>query len=170
MKSIKKIYFIIIISLINSILKGPRMFGIKRVLLNSIGIRIGKNTKIVGPLCIGTEAKLVIGDECWIGRNFKVDGNGQVTIGDKCDLAPEVIIATGSHEIGDKNRRAGRGTSYTTQIGNSTWIGIRSTIIQGSNIGDRCIVGACSLINKDIEMDSLVGGVPAKTLKKLDYK
>lgn len=170
MKKIKKIYFIIIISLINSILKGPRMFTIKRILLNSIGIKVGKNTKVVGPLCIGTEANLVIGDECWIGRDFKVDGNGQVIIGDKCDLAPEVIIATGSHEIGNKNRRAGQGTSYTTKIGNSTWIGIRSTIIQGSSIGDRCVVGACSLVNKDIDMDLLVGGVPAKTLKNLDHK
>ena len=111
MRKIKKIYFIIIISIINSILKGPRMFKIKRILLNSIGIKIGQNTKVVGPLHIGTEAKLVIGDECWIGRDFKVDGNGKVIIGNKCDLAPEIIVATGSREIGNNQRRAGLGTS-----------------------------------------------------------
>lgn len=167
MRKLEKVYFIIVINIINSILKGPRMFYIKRKLLRSIGIYAGNSTKVVGPLYIGTEAKLIIGDRCWIGRDFKVDGNGTVIIGDNCDLAPEVIIATGSHVIGNCKRRAGEGINHKTEIGNSTWIGTRSTIIEGSNVGNSCIVGAASLVNKNIEDNLLVAGVPAKRIRKL---
>ena len=89
-----------------------------------------------------------------------------MNIGNKCDLAPEVIIATGSHEIG-KTRRAGKGLTYNTNIGDYTWIGIRSTIIQGSSIGQGCIVGACTMINKNISDNLVVVGVPGKIIKKL---
>ncbi|EOU1118083.1 acyltransferase [Clostridium perfringens] len=167
MKKIKKLYYLSILKFVNKCLSGPRFFSVKRSLLNSIGIKVGINTKIVGPIYIGTEAKLHIGNNCWIGRDFKIDGNGKVIIGNKCDLAPEIIISTGSHEIGDKNRRAGEGKSYTTKIGNGTWICTRSTIIEGSHVGESCIVGAGSLVNKNINDNLLVGGVPAKILRKI---
>lgn len=165
-KFFKKINFIIILWIVNNVFLGPRFFKVKKILLEAIGVKIGKNTKIVGPIKIGTEVKLEIGCNCWIGRNFKIDGNGEVIIQDECDIAPELIIATGSHEIG-KFRRAGEGTSYTTRIGRFTWIGIRSTIIEGSNIGEGCVIGACTLVNKDIDNNLLAAGIPAKIIKKL---
>lgn len=165
---IRKVFFVVIRNFVNTFLSGPRFFKLKRKLFNLIGIKVGKNTKIVAPLHINTEAKLTIGDECWIGRDFKVDGNGKVDIGDSCDFAPEVIISTGSHKIGDKNRRAGTGVNYTTQIGNSTWIGTRCTIIEGSSIGNSCVLGACTLVNKDIKDNALACGVPAKIMRYLN--
>lgn len=169
-KKVKKIYFLIGIAFLNAFLRGPRLFFIKNKLLNFIGIKVGKNTKVVGPLNISTEAKLLIGDECWVGRNFSVDGNGVVVIGSKCDIAPDVLIATGSHQIGGAERRAGEGTTFTTKIGDGTWIGVRSTIIEGSRIGEGCIIGASTLINKDINNDLLVVGIPAKVVRILNNK
>ncbi len=165
---IRKVCFIIIRNFINVFLKGPRFFGLKRRLFNLIGITVGKNTKIVAPVHINSEAKLEIGEECWIGRDFKIDGNGKVYIGNNCDLAPEVVISTGSHKIGNKDRRAGEGINHTTKIGNSTWIGTRCTIIEGSSVGNSCILGSCTLVNKDIEENTLVGGVPARLIRRLD--
>lgn len=167
MRKIKKIYFILSLSFINTFLSGPRLFRIKKILFQSIGIKVGESSKIVGPINIGTETKLIIGDNCWIGRNFSIDGNGKVVIGNCCDLAPEVIIATGSHIIGNETRRAGKGTSYTTIIEDGCWIGIRSTIIEGSNIKKGSIIGAVSLVNKDVESNIISVGIPAKKKKEL---
>lgn len=103
---------------VNKIYAGTnhKHFEIKRRLLNSIGFEIGSGTKVVGPIeCTG---KLKVGNNCWIGKNLKVNGNGSVVIGSNCDIAPEVTFQTGGHEIGDATRRAGKGIVCSQHVGN----------------------------------------------------
>ena len=159
----------IAIYLVNRIFAGtkPKHFEIKRHLLNSVdGFNIGEGTRIVGPIeCTGT---LKIGRNCWVGKNLKVNGNGYVTIGDNCDIAPEVTFQTGGHEIGDSSRRGGRGIICSQKVGNGVWIGGRSTIIGNTTIGDSCVVAGCACVVHDVEPNVLVGGVPAKIIRRLD--
>lgn len=143
-----------------------KAFEKKRKLLNQIGYEIGEGTKIVGPIfCTG---KLKIGKNCWIGKNFFLNGNGTVEIGDNCDIAPEVAFQTGGHIIGDTIRRAGEGIIYSQIVGNGTWIGARAMIINNTSIGNSCVIAAGALVNKSVEDNTLVGGVPAKIIKDLN--
>lgn len=143
-----------------------KFFSIKRWLLNSIGVSVGEGTKVVGPIeCTGT---LRIGCECWVGKNLKVNGNGFVAIGDRCDIAPEVTFQTGGHEIGGAQRRAGKGIIATQQVGNGVWIGGRSTVVGNVTIGDSSVVAGCACVVKDVEPNTLVGGVPAKLIRRLE--
>lgn len=140
-------------------------FEKKRKLLNSVGHNIGEGTKVVGPIyCSG---KMIVGKNCWIGRNLEINGNGTVTIGDQCDIAPDVIFQTGSHEIGGSERRAGEGITEDITVGNGCWIGVRSTILGGVSISDGAVVAACALVNKNVQQDTLVGGLPAREIKRL---
>lgn len=151
--------------LVNKIYCGTRKFEKKRKLLNKIGYSIGEGTKVVGPIrCTG---KLIVGKNCWIGKNFLVNGNGTVIIGDNCDIAPEVTFQTGGHEIGDVSRRAGKGRIFNQKVGDGTWIGGRSTILNNSKIGKSCVIASCACVTKDIPDNSLVGGVPAKLIRHL---
>ncbi len=152
--------------LVNHIYKGTKHFEIKRKLLNNIGIEIGQGSKVVGPIeCLG---HLVVGKNCWIGKNLKVNGNGTVMIGDNCDIAPEVTFQTGGHKIGTPDRRAGEGLTCSQRVGNGTWIGGRVTIINNTCIGDACVIAACACVTHDIPNNCLVGGVPAKLIKVLN--
>lgn len=152
--------------LVNHIFVGTWFYNTKRKLLNGLGYQIGAGSKVVGPLfCTG---QLFIGKDCWIGKNLRIHGNGMVTIGDNCDIAPEVVFITGGHEIGERNRRAGDGVSYTIRVGDGTWIGARSTFLKDVNVGEGCVIAACACVTRDVEDDALVGGVPAKMIKKLD--
>ena len=152
--------------LVNKKYVGARKFEQKRKALIKAGYQIGEGTKIVGPIeCTGT---LIIGKDCWIGKNFKVNGGGSVTIGDNCDIAPEVTFQTGGHEIGDATRRAGKGGPYHQWVGDGTWIGGRATICNTIRIGKGCVVAACACVVKDVEDNTLVGGVPAKPIRKLE--
>lgn len=173
LKKIKKIlhlkgmYRIIVFFLVNRVF--IRMHGvscnIKRNLLNSIGCNIGENTTIVGPIeCAGI---LITGKNCWLGKNLKVNGNGTVIIGNNCDLGPEVTFQTGGHQIGDVVRRAGNGETYTQIIGDGTWIGGRVTICNNTTVGKSCIIAGCACVIKDVPDNSLVGGVPAKLIRRL---
>lgn len=154
--------------LINHIFAGTKSFAckMKRRLLREIGCSVGENTTIVGPIeCRGT---ISIGDNCWIGKNLKVNGNGMVVIGDNCDLGPEVTFQTGGHKIGDATRRAGQGEIYRQVIQSGTWIGGRSTICNNTVIGKGCVVAGCACVVHDVPDNTLVGGVPAKVIRRLD--
>ena len=154
--------------LVNHIFVGTKQFScrMKRVLLNRIGCSIGEGTTVVGP--IECKGRIIIGKNCWIGKNCRINGNGTVVIGDNCDLGPEVTFQTGGHAISDKNRRAGKGESYYQVVGSGTWIGGRSTICNDTKIGEGCIVAGCACVVKDVEENTLVGGVPAKLIRKLE--
>jgi maltose O-acetyltransferase len=154
--------------IINNFFSTTNFFYLKNILLKISGISVGKNSKIVGPIRIGTVASLKIGNDCWIGSGLNIYGNGNVAIGDRCDLAPDISFVTGSHEIGDTNRRAGKGISYSIEVSDGCWIGARATIVGNIKINTSSIVGASSLVNKNVLENTIVGGVPAKVIKVLE--
>ena len=157
-----------ILGLVNTLFCGTRMFAVKRALLNSCAnLHVGEGTKVVGPVKMGNCAKLQVGAACWIGAGMTVLGDGTVTIGNCCDLAPEVAFITGSHEIATSERRAGKGKTYTITVGDGCWIGARSSITNSIAIDDGVVVGACSFVNKNVPSNTAVAGVPAKKIKEL---
>lgn len=163
----KKIYKHICLFLLNNFLGYTRFFFTKRIILRTLGHKIGTNTKIVGPISITSFAILEIGSNCWIGSELKIRGHGHVIIGNNCDISDNVTFLTGSHLIGDEKRRAGVGTTENIKINNGCWIGANSTIVGGVTVGESSIIGTCSLVLKNVEKSVIVGGNPAKTIKKL---
>ncbi len=154
-----------IIFIINNFLSVPKYFVIKEKLMRCAGYKIGKNTKIVGPLKI--TSNLQVGENTWIGANFTCHGNGSVIIGNNCDIAPDVTFLTGGHKIGLKDRRAGKGESYKIIVEDGVWIGARATILKNIIIESMSVIAACSCVNNDVLKNTLVAGVPAKIRKKI---
>jgi maltose O-acetyltransferase len=107
----------------------------------------------------------VAGENCWIGTGLTIHGNGTVTMGSCCDIGPDVTFLTGSHELGDANRRAGKGKTFDVTIGNGVWVGARSTVM--ADVGDGSAVAACACVSKTVGENLLVGGVPAKIIREL---
>ena len=137
------------------------------MLLKGAMIKVGKNTKVVGPIYISNCACLTVGNNCWIGKNFCIHGDGEVIIGDNCDLGPDVSLITGSHLIGDETRRAGKGRSFKIVVEDACWLGAKASITGDTTVGRASVVGACALVIKDVSANVVVGGVPAKVIKEL---
>lgn len=164
----KKIKKRITLSFVNTFCAGTHAWKLKRRLLNGCeGIEIGEDTKIVTPIHLPLHSHLKIGKRCWIGRDFVLEGNGKVVIGNNCDLAPTVVCVTGSHTIGDARRRAGEGYNGTIGIGNGVWIGTRAVLLPNVSIGDGVIVGAASVVTKDLVDNAIFAGNPAKKIRDL---
>ncbi len=164
-KGLRRIVKLFRLFLINHVFVGTCCYGVKRKLMRRLGFSVGEGTRIVGPVfCTG---QLEIGSNCWIGRDFSVNGNGKVVIGDYCDIAPDVSFLTGGHKIGTEQRRAGEGETYEIRVGNGCWLGARSTVLGNTVIGDGAVVAACGCVNRDVAPSVLVGGVPAKIIKAL---
>ena len=129
------------------------------------GAYVGKNVRVVGPIFFTTN--LHIEANTFIGRGFSAYGNGEVYIGENCDLAPDIAILTGSHNIGTSSHRAGPGISYTIKIESGCWVGARSTLTGNTTIGQGAVIACGSVVIRDVRENTLVAGVPAKEKKAL---
>lgn len=154
----------ICIPFLNKFLSGKNCFKYKNHILRCAGYKIGDGTKVVGPVFI--TADLSIGKNCWIGAFFKATGNGKVTIGNCVDIAPEVTISTGGHQIGDFKRRAGKGVIFNTIIEDGCWICQRAIIANGAIVKKGSVVASGAVVVKTFDDNCLLAGVPAIVKKK----
>lgn len=99
-----------------------------------------------------------------IGCSFQ--DRGGISIGDGALLGMNVTIATLNHGLSIETRNTVYPSSVT--IGENVWIGSNSTILPGVTIGNGSVVAAGAVVNKDVPADTVVAGVPAKTIKKIN--
>lgn len=144
-------------------------FTLRRWLLGHMGIELGIDVKIANTARF-YGSNISVGMGTWIGPETIIIGTeaGPVTIGANVDIGPGVLITSGSHEIGQAIRRAGPGASRPVLIHDGTWIGARSTIIAGAEVGEASIIGAGSVVIAGLyPAHRLLVGVPARARKPL---
>tara|TARA_B100000780_G_scaffold66700_1_gene43960 strand:+ start:12500 stop:13009 length:510 start_codon:yes stop_codon:yes gene_type:complete len=145
----------------------PRL---NNVLFNQLGYNISKSANISSSAEIFGKIRVEISDNCYIGHQTIVTGGDDalVQIGSDCDISDRVSIFCGTHEINlDGAKRAGNGIGKNIKIGNGVWIGYGSLILPGITIGDGVIIAAGSVVHKDIESNTMVGGNPITVIKKI---
>jgi maltose O-acetyltransferase len=152
-----------------SLLPLTRGYSLKRWLLNHSGAVIGQGTRIAGKTRFIGYGTLHIGEDSWIGPFglFFTHPAAPITIGSRCDIAPEVCFMTGTHQLGGSTHRAGDSIAKPISIGDGCWIGTRATILAGVTIGDGAVIAAGAVVTADVQSHTLVGGIPAKTIKQL---
>ncbi|MFK8038654.1 MAG: CatB-related O-acetyltransferase [Crocinitomicaceae bacterium] len=144
--------------------------------------RLAKNIKLGKSVNLGLGSSILakqIGDFTFINKYCLIDKN-VVSIGKFCSIAYNVRIGLGGHPTSwlsthpfayDKKYGFVQSNiewadkKQDTIIGNDVWIGANATILAGVTIGDGAIIGAHSLVNKDVEPYSIVIGTPAKHLR-----
>ena len=108
------------------------------------------------------------------GENFYANHNciildvNKVNIGDNVMFGPAVQIYTATHPINAKERNSGKELGFRINIGDNVWIGGGAIINPGVSIGNNAVIAAGSVVNKDVSENVLVGGNPAKIIKKID--
>jgi acetyltransferase-like isoleucine patch superfamily enzyme len=153
---------------INIFLPDTKFFKFKVFILKLAGATLGQNVRICSSAKILGNGKLIIGDNTWIGHECLIICSSNITIGADVDIAPRVYIGTGTHvvDVNSKNI-AGEGISKDVIIDDGCWIGVNATILPGVTLEAKVIVAAGSVVNKDVLALNLVGGVPAKPIKKI---
>lgn len=135
------------------------------------GAKIGQDTAILRGIKVIDPWNITIGSNCVINSQVRLDGRGQLTIGNNVDIATEVNIWTAEHNINDGHH------SYVNMpviIENNVWIASRASILPGVKIGNGAVVACGAIVTKDVPPMAVVGGVPAKVIGyrkgPLDYK
>ena len=92
---------------------------------------------------------------------------GKVTIGDNCQLAPNVAIYTAGHPVHPDSRNSAYEYGIPVSIGDNCWIGGNSVICPGVKIGNNVIIGAGSVVTKDIPDWAIAAGNPCKVIRMI---
>jgi acetyltransferase-like isoleucine patch superfamily enzyme len=118
---------------------------------------IGKRVSIEGPVTLGYGSTL---REGCVAINH-------TTLEDWVGISSNVHFITFTHDIGDITRRVGKIKFKPILVRSGTWIGTQTTVLPGVTIGVGCVIGAGSLVTRDIPDNSLAVGRPAQVIRKL---
>lgn len=136
-------------------------------LFRSIIGSCGETFHINRPFRCDYGCNIHIGDKFFANFNLTILDEATVTIGDNVFIGPNVSIYTACHPLEAEARNTGEEWAEPVTIGNSVWIGGSATILPGVKIGDNCVIGAGSVVTKDIPSNSVAAGNPARVIKHL---
>ena len=126
-----------------------------------MGMKIGVGSCIFRKCYLQQLDKITIGNHCIIGFCCRLAGRGTLTIGNNVNVSSYVILETGSHDL-----VTFESVYKPIVIGDNAWICTRAIVLEGVTIGEGAVVGAGSVVTKDVPPYSIVGGVPAKIIGK----
>ena len=107
-----------------------------------------------------------IGSNCYFNYNLTILDSAKVIIGNNVFIGPNVVITPVNHPNEAKNRKNLISSKVT--IEDDVWIGANAVILPGVTLHKGCIVGANSLVKKDVQENEIVGGTPARVIGKAD--
>jgi|SaaInlStandDraft_1057018.scaffolds.fasta_scaffold171822_1 acetyltransferase-like isoleucine patch superfamily enzyme len=112
--------------------------------------------------------QILIGDNCTVNVNDVIYGHGGLVIGDNVQIAAGTVIIPSNHVFEDKTKKIGEQgeVSLGITIGNDVWIGANCTILDGVNIGDGAVIGASSVVTKNVPHKYVALGNPARLLRR----
>lgn len=138
-------------------------------------LRIGEGT-LLEPGCwitLAPDAEIEIGQGCFLNRNTMVAAQGRVTIGDHVMFANGCFVGDAEHRYDDLELPItwqGFTSKGPVAIGDNVWFGVNCVVTSGVSVGERCVVGANSVVTADLPPRHVCAGAPARPLREIEYQ
>lgn len=141
------------------------MEEIRELMSELFGYKVPDNFRVFPPFYTDFGRNIHLGDNVFINACCQFQDQGGVWLGDGCLIGHNVVFATLNHDLNPEKRQICIPKSII--VGKNVWIGSNATILAGVNIGDNAVVAAGAVVTKDVKANTIVGGVPAKFIKKI---
>jgi len=129
----------------------------------------GKNVFVERPFTCEYGYNISMGDDCFMNYDCIILDNAEVTIGKHCLFGPRCQLITATHPTDYKQRKSLHSDiAKPIRIGNECFFGASVVVVPGVTIGDNVVVGAGSVVTKDVPSNTIVCGNPAKPVKQLE--
>lgn len=109
-----------------------------------------------------------IGENFYANHNLVILDGNKVKFGDNVFIAPNCGFYTAGHPIDSEQRNKGLEYAKPIEVGNDVWIGGNVVVLPGTKIGNNCVIGAGSVVVKDIPENSIAVGNPCKVIRKIE--
>ncbi|WP_434796099.1 sugar O-acetyltransferase [Staphylococcus equorum] len=126
------------------------------------------NLEILSPFQVDYGYNVFLGNNVFVNHDCYFMDGGKIFIGDNVFIGPKCGLYTAVHPLQYQQRNIGLEQALPINIGNNVWLGANVIVLPGVQIGDGAVIGAGSVVAKDIPENVLAVGTPAKPINKID--
>ena len=137
--------------------------GWRRLLVSAFGAKIGKGVRFQGGTAVWQPWRITVGANSWIDGDAKLYSVDDIRIGHDAVISEGAFICTASHDLASGTFAL---TNAPIEIGDYAWICAHAIVLPGVKVGEGAVVASGAVVTKDVEPWTVVGGVPAKVIKK----
>jgi maltose O-acetyltransferase len=140
----------------------PRDRAAAREILVTLLGGLGEGTVVRPPICVDYGEQLTIGARGFVNFGLVALDVAPITIGDDCQIGPNVQLLAAAHPTEPEPRRAKLETAAPITIGDNVWLGGGAIVLPGVTIGDNSVIGAGAVVTKDVPPNVVAFGNPAR--------
>lgn len=129
--------------------------------------KTGENVWVEPPFQCDYGWNIEVGDNFYANYNLVILDVCKVTIGDNVFIAPNVALYAAGHPVHPMSRNSGYEYGAPITIGDNVWIGGNTVILPGVTVGSGCVIGAGSVVTRDIPPNSIAAGNPCRVLREI---
>ncbi|MBP5737626.1 MAG: sugar O-acetyltransferase [Abditibacteriota bacterium] len=139
----------------------------RKKLIKDIFAEAGENCYIEPPLHANWGCFTHVGKNFYANFNLTLVDDTDIYIGDNVLIGPNVVLDAGTHPVAPEYRAMQYQYNLSVRIGDNVWIGANSVVLPGVTVGSGSIIGAGSVVTKDIPENVIAAGVPCKVLREI---
>lgn len=128
---------------------------------------LGEEAHIKPPLFVDYGTFITVGARTFINYNLTALDVAPITIGEDCQIGPNVQLLTPTHPVEPQPRRDRLEAAQPITIGDNVWLGGGAIVLPGVSIGDNTVIGAGAVVTKDIPANVVAVGNPARVLREI---
>lgn len=138
---------------------------IREIMSRLTGKKVDETFRLFPPFYTDFGKNITIGKDVFINSGCHFQDQGGIEIGDGALIGHNVVLATVNHDLNPEENR--KNHYAPVKIGSHVWIGSNATVLPGVTIGEWSVVAAGAVVTQDVPPMTVVGGVPARVLKKI---
>lgn len=125
------------------------------------------NPVVTAPFYCDYGINISVGENFYTNHNVTILDGAKVTFGDNVFIAPNCVFSTAGHAIDSDQRSQGLEIALPITVGDNVWIGMNVSVLPGVTIGSNTIIGAGSVVNKNVPEGVIAAGNPCKVIRKI---
>ncbi|HBX45775.1 sugar O-acetyltransferase [Limibacterium fermenti] len=142
----------------------------RKELLKQLVPNSKENISIEPPFWCDYGYNIEFGNTIFVNHNLVILDEAKVTLGDNIFIGPNCSFYTAVHPLDAAQRNEGLEYARPISIGNNVWLGGNVVVLPGVNIGDHSVIGAGSVVTKDIPANVVAFGNPCKVIRQIEQK
>lgn len=139
----------------------------QKKLIHKIIGKIKGNITVTAPFFCDYGINISVGENFYTNHNVTILDGAKVTFGDNVFIAPNCVFSTAGHPFDVEQRNKGLEIALPISVGDNVWIGTQVSVLPGVKIGSNTIIGAGSVVNKDIPDGVVAAGNPCRVIRKI---